>query len=64
MILFINASPKLKMSNSEYFINNTQRRLSVISSILDYKDAYRLTKEQLDNLTKFNANMPTANFNY
>ena len=23
MILFINASPKLKMSNSEYFINLT-----------------------------------------
>ena len=55
---------KFISDNSEDFINNTQRRLSVISSILDYKDAYRLTKEQLDNLTKFNANMSTANFNY
>ena len=32
--------------------------------MLDYKDAYRLTKEQLDNLTKFKANMSTINFNY
>ena len=55
---------KFISDNSEDFINNTQRRLSVISSILDYKNAYRLTKEQLDNLTKFNANMSTANFNY
>lgn len=55
---------KFISDNSEDFINNTQRRLSVISSILDYKDAYRLTKEQLDNLTKFNVNMSTANFNY
>ncbi len=54
----------IKGDNSEDFINNTQRRLSVISSILDYKDAYRLTKKQLDNLFKFNANMSTANFNY